>query len=128
MGNNGKWFFPVNPKSSHDVEKPYYWAGNPPDTSQAYFIDNRTETLIFRPLEDTDAWKLSLEDNACSGRNSSDSSAQYYCSVKDVQEAKPIPDNSLCLAGTQPVPLQNESSWAKNGCSLGFLCKLIILC
>ena len=127
-GNNGKWFFPINPKDSQDVEKPYYWAGNPPDTSQAYFVDNGTKKLIFQPLEDTDASKLSLVDNACSGRNSSESSAQYYTSIKHVKEGKTVANNTLCLAGTQPISLVNESSWVKNGCSLGFLCELIFVC
>ena len=128
VGDNGKWFFPIKPVSegSKDTSEPVYWADNPPNSKAPYVVDNSTNVLRFQPLDAGDGSKLSLVDNACTGENSTEQSAKYYASAKDVQAGRPPSSVALCYPGTQPVTLGNASFWNDHGCNLGFLCKFLV--
>ena len=124
-GDNGKWFFPIHPVTdgSEDVSKPIDWADNPPNSQAPYLVSNSSNVPQFEPFNSTDASQLSLVDNACTGENSTDQSAQYYASVDDIKAGRTPSNAAVCLSGMQPYPLQNATEWTNDGCSLGFFCK-----
>lgn len=121
VGDNGKWFFPINPVPDGpvDVSKPIEWGDNPPDSKAPYIVDNSR----FQPLEANNSSQLSLVDKACTGENSTEQSAQYYSAIKDVEAGRTPPNGALCYSGMQPFPLQNATEWNNDGCNLGFFCK-----
>ena len=125
-GENGKWYLPTDPVeyagagSRNDINQPMDWGGNPPDLDKTYIVDNKTHDL--EPLNDADAAQLSIVDTECTGQNSSEQSSQYYNDVYQVKAGHPATGATICLAGTTPVELQNETVWVNDGCNLGFLC------
>ncbi|MCJ1472453.1 hypothetical protein MMC13_001101 [Lambiella insularis] len=120
-GSTGMWFLPVRTKSSADLHEPDNWAGNPPDLTQVYIVDNGTG--MFEVYAGEQSGYLSSADQACTGLNDTTQSEQYYASF----QKSPSTTQQPCLqAGGQPINIQNATSWNQTGCSLGFFCKSII--
>lgn len=126
-GESGKWFLPTHPAAyadagkTNDISQPFSWAGNPPDLQKTFIVDNVTHD--FEPLDDSVASQLSVLDAACSGQNSSEQSTKYYDSAAQIKAGETPTAATLCFAGTQPVEIQNTSSWTTQGCNLGFFCE-----
>lgn len=126
VGDTGKWFFPVNnvPASSKDLHEPINWAGNPPKSGSPYVVANDTDAQHFRPLDDTNGKSLSLVDNVCTAENSTEQSTEYYKMIEDGEAGQPGAELGICLSPeSQPIPIQNASSWNTQGCNLGFHCR-----
>ena len=125
-GSSGKWYFPVNEGSNEDLNKTFNWANNPPDANQPYILQESGDQglLFYTPLNDTNSFELSTFDQACTGQNDTQLSGPFYQALGEI-EAGNIPQAAhLCIQpGSVPITIQNASTWAEKGCSLGFLCK-----
>ena len=117
-GEAGKWFLPTdqNDDVSDDIA-----AGPPPNLQTTYIINNATQEL--EPLNGDLEDQLSILDQVCSGQKDIEQSTIFYDQVQQIRDGiAPVPP-PICLAGTEPVQLQNASTFAEEGCNLGFFCK-----
>ena len=117
-GESGKWFLPIdqNDDYSNDIN-----GGPPPNLQTTYIINNATHEL--EPLKEDLEDQLSILDQVCSGQRDTEQTSIFYDQLQQVEDGNvPVPP-PICLAGTQPVQLQNASTFAEKGCNLGFFCK-----
>ena len=117
-GESGKWFLPIDQDGdpSDDID-----AGPPPNLQTTYIINNATQEL--EPLNEDLEDQLSILDQVCSGQRDTEQSSIFYDQLQQIEAGNvPVPP-PICLAGTEPVQLQNASTFAKKGCNLGFFCE-----
>jgi hypothetical protein len=71
----------------------------------------------------------SASQSSSTSASTSSSIASTSSSPSNTSVALPtataLPQTGCLVPGDLPIPLQNASSWAANGCSPGFLCKLL---
>ena len=121
QGSNGKWFLPINPPLSSDLDESLSWGGNPPDTESPYIDISSDGSLV--PYDMTAVSQLSLVDQACTGKNDTKQSSQYYAQIESLKSGGSGASASPCLqTDADPITIQNATSWNETGCSLGFYC------
>ena len=129
-GASGQWFMTANAPDSNglDFAQNETWDGNPPKLDTAYLLqgpDNRQNgSLVVYNSESPDG--LSADDQQCTGQNSSEASTAWYTSVQDnLQKNGQLLRDTCALRGSVAIELGNVTFYNKNGCPLGFLCRLI---
>ena len=120
-GNSGKWFPPQDEGLNGSLDDTDVWGGDPPDTTEPYVAEKNGAATSYTPLNSTDSSSLSLQDQACTGKNDTQQSEQYYTSLNGdplSSDARPC-----LLPGASPIAIQNATSWNQTGCNLGFFCQ-----
>ncbi|KAI0386405.1 hypothetical protein F5Y04DRAFT_121830 [Hypomontagnella monticulosa] len=113
----GKWFNSIGDKSLRD-KLPIWDASTYPDVSKAFMWDEASNKLV-DVVED----KLSVWDQACTGRNHSGFSTSFYGATAAIQANNTPYDAAPCWRpGAIPITIQQVDDWNKNGCNEGFLC------
>ncbi|KAI1387271.1 uncharacterized protein F4822DRAFT_430023 [Hypoxylon trugodes] len=113
----GKWFNNQGTTSLQD-NLPIWDASSKPDLSKALMYSNDTNALV-----DLDAKKLSVWDQACTGRNRTGFSTSYYRASAQLQANNTPVDAAPCWRpGAISIEIQNVTNWNINGCNPGFLC------
>lgn len=117
-GQDGKWFYAVNQKSSASLEDSMNSDSNPPNQETAYEIgDDRWSRIPDEGAPEND------EDASCTGRNATEASSTFYTKLSDLESGG---DNPCWQPGTLPLVIQDATSWNATGCKLGFFCKQIV--
>lgn len=118
QGNDGKWYFAVDQNNSASITDSKDSDSNPPDTGTEYEIQDDQ----FQPFSDSNvtATAVGVQNLACTGQNDTTASGQYYERMDALVSGQM---NPCWQPGTVPLVIQTQSSWNKNGCNLGFLCK-----
>lgn len=114
----GKWFAAT--KDDKDTISHGFAADtNPPDLKKPLVFNKQSKSL-----EPLDKQNLDIRDSVCTGVNRTLFSTSFYQSLDDLANKKTPIDALPCILGNAtPLQIQNASSWIKDGCLEGFLCK-----
>lgn len=117
-GQDGKWFYPVNPNDTDSLTEPANSDSNPPDVAQAYEIKD-DEWWSF-PDDEEDGVTGSVPDGTCTGYNQTTASAKFYNQSAAILSGEDYP---CWQPATAPLVIQTPSEWNTTGCKLGFFCE-----
>ena len=78
-GGTGKWYNTSLPSAElSGINRPQNWGQNPPNTTQAYVLEDINGRPVYQELGSDGSVQLIGDDSKCTGRNDTELSAIYY--------------------------------------------------